>query len=126
MPSGLLARRTVTSELLTGWQELLLLRDGAFADWKALMQLRGQLRRLEVVAESQLDAVDEWRDQTSLVLDAAMTVRFNDPQEHMRRVYASLPSTTSMPWGRSTFPPTPSGPMISCSSSRSYWRCFCR
>ena len=51
------------------------------------MRLRGQLRRLEVVAEAQLDAVDEWREQTVLTPDASLGVRFNDLQEHLRRIY---------------------------------------
>lgn len=87
MLDDLLARRDVTSELLSNWQERLLDRNDAFSDWQSLMRLRGQLRRLEVVAETQLDAVDEWREQTVLALDAAHGVRFNDLQEHLRRIY---------------------------------------
>lgn len=85
--NALLARRDVTSELLSRWQEGLLGGGEQFKDWQALMQLHGQLRRLEVVTEGQLDAVDEWRQQTSLPVDASLTVRFNDLQEHLRRVY---------------------------------------
>jgi Mg2+ and Co2+ transporter CorA len=34
-----------------------------------------------------MDAVDEWREQTSLPLDTSLAVRYNDLQEHLRRVY---------------------------------------
>jgi len=83
----LLARRDVTTELLSRWQDRLLDRNDVFNDWQALMRLRSQLRRLEVVSESQLDAIDEWREQTSLPVDIPLSVRFNDLQEHLRRVY---------------------------------------
>lgn len=83
----LLVRRDVTTELLSRWQERLLDRNDQFNDWQALMRLRGQLRRLEVVTETQLDAVSEWRDQTTLPLDNSLMVRFNDLLEHLRRIY---------------------------------------
>ena len=83
----LLSGRDAISELLSGWQERLLDREDQFDDWQALMRLRGQLRRLEVVVESQLDALDEWRVQTVLPLDRSLAVRYNDLEEHLRRVY---------------------------------------
>jgi magnesium transporter len=84
---ALLVQREATSELLTQWQERLLDFDHRFDDWKALMGLRGSLRRMEAVIEAQMDAVDEWREQTSLPLDTSLAVRYNDLQEHLRRVY---------------------------------------
>jgi Mg2+ and Co2+ transporter CorA len=84
---SLLARRDMTTELLSRWQERLLDRNDPFNDWQALMQLRGRLRRLEVTAENQLDALDEWREQTVLSIDASLSIRFNDLHEHLRRVY---------------------------------------
>lgn len=83
----LLAQREATSELLTRWQEQMLDRGRRFADWHALMGLRGSLRRLEVVIEAQIDAVDEWHEQTSLPVDSSSTVHYNELQEHLRRVY---------------------------------------
>ena len=83
----LLVRREVTSELISRWQDRLLDRNDVFNDWQAFMRLRGQLRRLEVVSEGQMDAITEWREQTTLQVDSALTVRFNDLQEHLRRVY---------------------------------------
>ncbi|MCG6861022.1 MAG: magnesium transporter CorA family protein [Chromatiaceae bacterium] len=85
--NALLAHRESTSELLTQWQERLLDPDHKFDDWQPLMGLRGGLRRLEAIIEAQMDAVDEWREQTSSPLDASLAVRYNDLQEHLRRVY---------------------------------------
>ena len=83
----LLIHRVVTTDLLSRWQERLLDISDQFEDWQSLMRLRSQLRRLEMVMEMQSDAMGEWREQTSLVLDSTMSVRFNDVQEHIRRVY---------------------------------------
>ncbi|MGD2119998.1 MAG: magnesium transporter CorA family protein [Chromatiales bacterium] len=83
----LLGRRDTTTELLNSWQDRLLDRNDVFGDWQSLMRLRSQLRRLEVVTETQLDMISEWRDQTSMQLDSSLLVRFNDLQEHIRRVY---------------------------------------
>jgi magnesium transporter len=84
---GLLEHRDNTSELLSSWQERLLRHDEQVVDWHALIRLHGQLRRLEVVIDSQMDALRQWREQTTLELDNRMDVRFNDLQEHLRRVY---------------------------------------
>jgi Mg2+ and Co2+ transporter CorA len=85
---ALLAQRDVTSVLLSRWQECLLDSNNPFSDWHPLMRLHGQLRRLEVVSESQLDALGKWREQTTLPVDASLNVRFNDLQEHLHRVYS--------------------------------------
>jgi len=84
---ALLAHREATSDLLSGWQERLFDGDQRFQDWKALMGLRGHLRRLEVAIETQIDSVDKWREQTSLPPDTSLAVHYNDLQEHLRRVY---------------------------------------
>jgi magnesium transporter len=84
---GLLEHRDDTSELLSSWQERLLRKEGQIIDWHALIRLHGQLRRLEVVIDGQMDALGQWREQTSLALDSHLDVRFNDLQEHLRRVY---------------------------------------
>jgi Mg2+ and Co2+ transporter CorA len=83
----LLSGRDATSELLSQWQVQLLERNELFKDWQALTKLHGQLRRLEVVTESQMDAISQWREQTSLVLEPSLAVRLNDLEEHLRRVY---------------------------------------
>ncbi|MCB1759756.1 MAG: magnesium transporter CorA family protein [Gammaproteobacteria bacterium] len=84
---ALLERRNVTSELLSGWQDRLLDPNDQFSDWRALMRLRSQLRRLEVASEAQIDALREWREQTRLVIDSHLSVRLNDIREHLRRLY---------------------------------------
>lgn len=83
----LLALRNPTSDLLARWQDRLLDQSDGFQDWQALMSLRGWLRRLDVVAESQADALEEWRDQTRMTIDQPLAVRFNDLREHLGRVY---------------------------------------
>ncbi len=84
---GLLERRNRVTELLSIWQERLLDRDDGFGDWRALMKLQSQLRRLEVVTESQLDALSDFREQTPLQLTSSHAVHFNDLDEHLKRVY---------------------------------------
>jgi magnesium/cobalt transport protein CorA len=84
---GLLAYRDETTELLTLWQERLLKQNGQFVDWHALIRLHGQLRRIEVTIDSQMDALTDWREQATLILDGSLEIRFNDLQEHLRRVY---------------------------------------
>ncbi|MCB1772500.1 MAG: magnesium transporter CorA family protein [Gammaproteobacteria bacterium] len=87
MSDTLLAQRDVTSELMSNWQDRLLDPNDAFNDWRAMMRLRSQLRRLEVISESEIDALGEWREQTQLNIDAGLAVRFNDLREHLRRLY---------------------------------------
>ncbi|MET0067176.1 MAG: magnesium transporter CorA family protein [Candidatus Thiodiazotropha sp.] len=84
---GLLEHRDDTSEVLIDWQEQLLRQGGAKVDWHTMIRLQGQLRRLEVVIDTQMDALRAWRDQTALSMDVSLGVRFNDLQEHLRRVY---------------------------------------
>ena len=67
---ALLARRDVTSELMSRWQDRLLDPNDVCNDWKSMMRLRSRLRHLEVVSESQNDALSEWREQIQLTIDA--------------------------------------------------------
>jgi Mg2+ and Co2+ transporter CorA len=59
------------------------------------MQLRSQMRRLELTVETQLDALAAWREQTSLNIEQSLAVRFNDLAEHLQRVlrHASVVQT---------------------------------
>lgn len=72
---------------MSRWQDRLLDPNDVFNAWQAMMRLRSHLRRLEVVSEGQIDALSEWREQTQLGIDAHLAVRFNDLQEHLRRLY---------------------------------------
>ena len=91
----LMEQREAVTELLSQWQEHLLAPGGAFADWQPLMQLRSQMRRLELTIETQIDALAAWREQTNLNLDQSLAVRFNDLAEHGQRVlrHASVVQT---------------------------------
>lgn len=84
---GLLERRNSVTELLSTWQDRLLDRNDVFDNWQSLMKLRGQLRRLEVVSESQMDALADFREQTSLEITPSLVVHYNDLTEHLKRVY---------------------------------------
>jgi len=87
---ALLAHRDVLSDLLSNWQDRLLDSTNGFNDWQDLMRLRGQLQRLEIVTERQLDVQDKWREETTYPLDRSLTVHFNDLQEHLHRVYSHV------------------------------------
>lgn len=91
----LLERRATITEMLSRWQDRLLNPDDGFSDWGALMRLRSQMRGMELVTETQLDALEEWRQQTGLALERALEVRFNDLSEHLNRVlsHASIVQT---------------------------------
>ena len=54
--------RQPLTEQLERWQRMLLDPRKPFSDWYALLQARGELRRLEQLCEEQLDAIQEWRD----------------------------------------------------------------
>lgn len=80
-------RLDTTSELLSRWEEGLLGYDDPFGNWPALMRLRGHLRRLEALTDNELEAVDQWREQTSLPVDPSLSVRFNALRKHLCRMY---------------------------------------
>jgi Mg2+ and Co2+ transporter CorA len=82
---------------LERWQRLLLDPRRPFRDWFALLEARGELRKLEQLCEEQLDALQEWRDERversadalglSLApLSDSLQVRANDVVEHIHRV----------------------------------------
>jgi magnesium/cobalt transport protein CorA len=87
--NSLLNRRKGIAELLSDWQMRLLDEENAFKEWRSLMQLRIHLRSLEAVSEAQQDAFANWRQQTDLNIDENLSVRFNDLEEHLRRVLQS-------------------------------------
>lgn len=87
---GLMQYRLIIGNRLTSWQDELLDGQESFSDWKRLVRLRGQLRRLEMTVEGQLDALEEWRNQTSLALEQQLQVRFRDLDEHLKRVLNTM------------------------------------
>lgn len=87
---GLMQYRLDIGNRLSNWQDNFLDSEEKIRDWKQLVRLRSQLRRLEITIESQIDALEEWRDQTSLELEQALQVRFRDLDEHNKRVLNTM------------------------------------
>jgi magnesium/cobalt transport protein CorA len=85
--NGLLGQRASISERLAIWQEKLLQGSADLSMWQEMMAMRNQLRRLEMITESQLDAIGHWRELGSLRIPEALQVYYNDLQEHMKRIY---------------------------------------
>lgn len=92
-------RQPLTAQL-ERWQRLLLDPRRPFRDWYALLEARGEVRKLEQLCEEQLDALQEWRDERAEraeraaegdapgigPLSDALQVRANDVVEHIHRV----------------------------------------
>jgi magnesium/cobalt transport protein CorA len=87
---GLMQFRLHIGNRLSTWQDNLLDREETFRDWSDLVRLRSQLRQLELTVESQIDALEEWRDRTSLALEQSLQVRFRDLDEHHNRVLNTM------------------------------------
>jgi Mg2+ and Co2+ transporter CorA len=83
---GLLGLRDPLSQRLADLQERLLDPNDPFDDWRPLMRLRSRLRWLAGRMEGQRSALVEWREQTVLAIDEGLAIRFNDLEEHIRRV----------------------------------------
>jgi len=91
-------RQPLTAQL-ERWQRLLLDPRRPFLDWLALLEVRGELRKLEQLCEEQLDALQEWRDERLErtapsdgdepvigPLADSLQVRASDVVEHIHRV----------------------------------------
>src|SRR3546814_2946519 len=79
------------AKLLTTLQDDLLDPRTSSTDWRVLLENRKQVRRLEAMSESQLEALDAWRRGSVFDWNRAMDVRVRDVVEHAPRVlnYAS-------------------------------------
>src|SRR3546814_17746214 len=86
-----LAIREPMAKLLTTLQDDLLDPRTSSTDWRVLLENRKQVRRLEAMSESQLEALDAWRRGSVFDWNRAMGVRVRDVVEHAPRVliYAS-------------------------------------
>jgi magnesium transporter len=87
--------RQPMTDLIDRWQKELLDPRRPFRDWYLLLEARSELRKLEMLCEEQLDALQEWRDERAQRKDAAdapgplntaLEVRTNDVVEHIGRV----------------------------------------
>lgn len=86
-----LAIREPMAELLTTLQDDLLDPRTSSTNWRVLLENRKQVRRLEAMSESQLEALDAWRRGSVFEWNRMMDVRVRDVVEHATRVlnYAS-------------------------------------
>lgn len=55
-------------------------------DWRALLDGRKQVRKLEALCESQREALDLWRRNSSFDWDEAVQVRMHDLAGHVQRI----------------------------------------
>lgn len=84
----LLALREPVNQLLTEWQERLLDPHDPFNDWRTLMRMRNQLRWLSGTMDTQLNVIEKWREDFDGPLDQNLEIRFNDLEDHIKRVGA--------------------------------------
>jgi Mg2+ and Co2+ transporter CorA len=83
--------RQPLTDRLDRWQRELLDRRRPFVDWRALLDARIELRRLQSLCEEQRDALQELRDdylesEPEAQLSDAYLVRIADVIEHIERV----------------------------------------
>ena len=83
---ALLGLREPVNRLLTGWQERLLDPADPFNDWRLLMRLRNQLRWLSGTMETQLNVIENWREDYTGDFSQNLEIRFKDLEDHIRRV----------------------------------------
>ncbi len=72
----------------TEMQDELLDTHAPMSDWRALLQGRREVRRLEALSESQLESLDAWRRGTRLDWNSREEVQLRDLTEHVGRVLA--------------------------------------
>ena len=86
MVDRFLAMREPLTGQLERWRHDLLDPHHPYSDWMELMDYQSQLRSLSLLCEGQEDAIQQWREETSVEMDEHMTVRFNDLIEHIGRI----------------------------------------
>lgn len=86
MVDRFLTIREALDERLTRLQDQLLNPGDGVEDWRPLLEGRRVARRLERLADQQLEALDAWRRGTRFERSAAEEVRMRDLEEHVRRV----------------------------------------
>lgn len=86
MVDRFLALRKPLTSRFEQWRDELLDPSGSFKDWMTVMSYTTDLRKLANLCEEQIDALQEWREDTFTEFDDHLTVRFNDLVEHIERV----------------------------------------
>jgi magnesium transporter len=87
MVDRFLALRNPLSERFESWRNELLDPTSPFDDWMTVMNYTSDLRKLEHLCEEQMEALQNWRENTSTELDDHINVRLNDLVEHISRVH---------------------------------------
>jgi magnesium/cobalt transport protein CorA len=86
---GIRARMTEAVERL---ENDLLNPDVPFDDTRALLANRRQTRKLEIICNDQLEALESWRRGTRLPLSTRQSARIVDLREHIRQVLTHVES----------------------------------
>ena len=87
-----LAVRTRLTEKVNRLEEDLLDPGSMFEDWGQLLGNRRQTRKLEIMFNDQLEALDSWRRGTRLTLSRSQALGFQDVREHINRVLGHIES----------------------------------
>jgi len=90
---AMLVNREPINDLLSDWQDRLLDPHDPFDDWRQLMRLRNQLRWQSGILEAQTTALEDWREECQTELSQNLSIRFNDLEEHLRRVVSHVDQT---------------------------------
>jgi magnesium transporter len=86
MVDRFLALRIPLGDRFDLWRNELLDPRSPFQDWMAVMSYTSDLRKLSNLCEEQINALQEWREDTATAFDDHIAVRFNDLIEHIERV----------------------------------------
>ena len=78
-------RENLVSQL-NEYRDALLDPQNPFDDWQALLAYQKRTFTLEMISESQGDAITLWKDNTDFVIDDHLSVRLMDLLEHIRRI----------------------------------------
>lgn len=81
-----LAIRTRFNEHVERLENNLLDPDSSFDDTRALLSHRRETRKLEMICDDQLEALDSWRRGTRIALSSRQAARIVDLREHIRQV----------------------------------------
>ncbi|KPK12751.1 MAG: hypothetical protein AMJ68_00700 [Acidithiobacillales bacterium SG8_45] len=86
MVDRFLSMREILIAQLNEYRDALLDPKNPFDDWRALLSHQKQILVLEVLSETQGDAITLWKDNTDTEIDDYLSVRLTDLLEHIRRV----------------------------------------